>query len=218
MIEVIAVLSEIQRVTLENAGDGGQSWPSTMWTQAEVVGYLQQRQNRFLAETLLVWTVEETPILPASDAQPRPLDWLARVQTAYRGGDGRYTLLENTDLRQLDLSRPSWPGTTTLGVPIGCYEVEGETQVDYLVPIPLDPQAALERYYVAVGRVLEPVAGSVFAVPDDFVPALKYGVLAEMFGKVGPTANPTLAALAEARWQEGVDLGILMSTEGWFVG
>ena len=56
------ILSEIQRVTLEGAGDGGATWPSLMWTQAEVLGYLNQRQNRFLAAVGLYWTITETAI------------------------------------------------------------------------------------------------------------------------------------------------------------
>lgn len=211
------ILSEIQRVSLENAGDAGVSWPSGMWTLVEVLGYLNQRQNRFLAETGLYWNVQQTPILPGVAAQIRPVDWIARVQTAYKSGAGSYVLLEATDLRQLDLSHPDWPGTSTLDVPFGCYEVEGETQTDYLAPIPLDPDAALERYYVAMGEVLTQ-DGIAFSVGDEFVPTIKYGALADMFNKVGPAASPVLAEMCEQRWQEGIELGKLMSTEGWMVG
>lgn len=211
------ILTEIQLVTLEGLGDGGVTWPSGMWTAVEVRGYLNQRQNQFLAETGLVWTTDETPVVPGVAAQQRPEDWVASCQTAYKGSNGQYVLLEPTDLRQLDLAHPEWPSTASLEPPVGVYEVEGETLVDYLAPIPLDPQALLERYYVALGETLTG-DGVPFAVPDEFVATIKYGALAEMFGKVGPAGNPVLAEMAEERWQEGVELGKLMATEGWMVG
>lgn len=212
------ILSELQRTCLENTGDEGLSWPSTMWTLVEVLGYLNQRQNRFLAETLLIWSVGQASILPGQAQQPRPLDWVAAVQTAYKGNGLPFRLLERTDLRQLDLSRPGWPGTTTSDTPAGVYEVEGDTLTDYVVPIPLDAAASLERYYVAMGIPLLQTPATSFTVPEEFVATIKYGALAEMFSKVGPTANPVLAQMAEERWQEGVELGKLMSTEGWMAG
>jgi hypothetical protein len=37
-----------------------------------------------------------------------------------------------------------------------------------------------------------------------------------MFGKVGEGQTLVIAALCEARWQEGLELGKLMAGEGWF--
>ena len=218
MIDDRTILSEIQRTTLENAGDGGATWPSLMWTLDEVLGYLNQRQNRFLAETLIGWTVLEAPVMPGQAEQPRPADWIAAIQLAYKGNGLPYYLLNRSSLRELDLSRPFWPGTTTGEAPAAVYEVEGDTLTDYLAPIPTDSAGRLERYYVAMGAQLQQTPAIGFSVPDEFVPTIKYGALAEMFSKVGPTANSVLAGMAEERWQEGVEIGKLMSTEGWFLG
>lgn len=218
MITDTAILSEIQRVTLEGPGDGGVSWPSTMWTLAEVLSYLNQRQNRFLAETTIAWTAILQTVIPGQSGQPRPPDWIAAIQLAYQGNGTGFVLVDRTSVRELDLAHPSWPGSTTMDVPTGVYEVEGDTLMDYLVPIPLDPASQLERYYVAMGTALLQTPAVAFSVPDEFVATIKYGALAEMFSKVGPTANPVLAEMAEQRWQEGVELGKLMSTEGWMRG
>lgn len=208
------ILSQLQRVTLEGVGDGGATWPSGMWTQAEVLGYLNQRQDRFLAATGLLWTVLESAITLNQAAQANPADWIATVFMAYKSGAGLYRELPRLDALELDYALPTWPGASS-AAPRGYYEVDGSTLTTYVVPIPTDAGSALERYYVAMGTAL--TAGGVnFSVPDEFVPTLKYGALADLFSKVGQAANPVLAQASEARWQEGVELGALMATEGWF--
>lgn len=207
------VLSEIQRVTLEGSGDGGLLWPSGMWTAAEVLGYLNHRQNRFLAATGLVWTVLETPAVQGSEPQPAPDDWIATLFIAFKDATGRYVELPKLDVQEIDLILPTWP-SLTCSIPHGYYEIDGSTLTTYVVPCPLDAGCALERYYVALGTALT-AGGVLFSVPDEFVPTIKYGCLAEMFSKVGQANNPVLAQAAEARWEEGVQVGTLMGQQGW---
>ncbi len=208
------ILAQIQRVTLEGAGDAGATWPSGMWTLTEVLGYLNQRQNRFLAATGLMWTTTETAITLNQADQANPTDWIATLFMAYKTGAGLYKELPRLDALELDYALPTWPGTSS-ATPRGFYEVDGNTATAYVVPIPTEVGSALERYYVAMGTTLTQ-GGVNFSVPDEFVPTIKYGALAEMFSKVGQAANPALAAVCEARWTEGVELGMLMATEGWF--
>ena len=209
------ILSEIQRVTLENTGDAGVTWPSGMWTLAEVLGYLNQRQARFLAAAGLTWTVAGVAITTGQTDQPVPTDWIATIFLAYKTAAGQYRELPRMDALELDLAVPTWPGSSS-ATPRGYTEVDGATLTTYVVPIPTEVGSALERYYVALGAALTG-AGVNFSVPDECVPTLKYGALADMFSKVGPVANPPLAAACEARWAEGVALAELMAQEGWFV-
>lgn len=208
------ILEQIQRVTLEGVGDLGATWPSGMWTLVEVLGYLNQRQDRFLAASGLMWTRLETAITLAQADQANPTNWIHTLLMAYKTGAGLYKELPRLDALELDYVLPTWPGASS-ATPRGFYEVDGNTTTAYVVPIPTDAGSALERYYVAMGTTLTQ-AGIAFSVPDEFVPTLKYGALADMFSKVGQAANPELAAACEERWTEGVELGKLMSTEGWF--
>ena len=208
------ILSEIQRLTLEGVGDSGATWPSGQWTQAEVLGYMNQRQNRFLAETGLMWKKAETAITAAQSNQAAPSDWIATVFIARKTAAGLYKELPQADAFELDLILPTWPGQTA-AEPSYWYEVDGETLTTYLVPIPTAAGQALERYYVALGTAFT-AAGVNFAVPDEFVPTVKYGTLAEMFGKLGEGQTLPLATLCEARWQEGLEMGKLIAGEGWF--
>lgn len=207
------LLAEIQRVTLESPGDGGVSWPSGMWTAAEVIGYLNQRQNRWLSATGLMWTHALTPVVANQARQSAPTNWAATIFMAFCNANGCFFELPKVDTHELDLRYVNWPITSS-DRPYGYYETEGETLSTYLAPIPSTFIVQLEWYYVALGTALTG-AGVNFSVPDEFVPTIKYGALADMFSKVGPAANPILAQACEERWMEGLELGVLMGTEGW---
>lgn len=208
------VLAEIQRVTLEGTGAAVLTWPSGMWSAQEVLDYLNQRQNRFLAACGLFWTVLETPIVTGQTTQPNPADWLATLFVAIKSSAGVYRELPKLDAFELDLMQPTWPADTT-SYPRGYYETDGDTLTLYVAPTPTDVGSALERYYLAKGPTFTGL-GVNCVVSDEFVPTLKYGVLADMFGKVGPAQTLSLAAVCEARWQEGLELAALMTQEGWF--
>ena len=210
------ILSELQRVTIENTGDGGALWPSGQWTLAEVLGYLNQRQNRFLALTGLVWTRAETNITINQSDQAAPSDWVTTVLVAYKTGAGLYRELPKVDALELDYVLSTWPAATS-ATPRGYYEIDGATLTTYVVPIPTEAGSALERYYVALGTALTQTPAVNFSVPDEFVPTIKYGALAEMLGKVGEGQNLALSALCDERWEEGVEMGKLIAQEGWFV-
>lgn len=207
------VMAEIQRVTLESLGDGGVSWPSGMWTQAEVLGYLNQRQNRWRGATTLLWTQALTAVVPNQARQAAPTNWTATIFMAFCDANGCFRELPKVDTHELDLRYVNWP-ITSADRPYGYYETEGDTLSTYIAPIPSALVTQLEWYYVSLGTALT-AAGVNFSVPDEFVPCIKYGALADMFSKVGPAANPILAQACEERWNEGLELGKLMSTEGW---
>jgi len=209
------ILSEIQRVTVENAGDGGVLWPSGMWTQAEVLAYFNQRQNRFLMETSLRWTRAEVNLTLAQTNQAAPTDWVETVFIAYKSGAGLYRELPKMDVREFDLIQSTWPGASAT-TPRGYYEIDGDTLTTYVVPAPTDVGSALERYYVALGTTLA-LGPTTLSVPDEFAPTLKYGVLEDMFRKIGQSQNLVLADLCKERWDEGVEIGKLIAPATWFV-
>lgn len=210
------VLSEIQRVLLESTGDGGATWPSGQWTQAEVLWHLNRRQDRLLAETALLWTVLETAVTANQANQAQPADWGGTVFMVVKASAGTYRELPKMSPGELDLIFATWPGTSS-ATPRGYYEAEGvATLTTYVAPIPTEAGSALERYYVILGAALT-AAGGNFTCLDEFVPTVKYGVLADLLSKVGPTQNLALAAVCEERWQEGLEVGKAMALEGWFV-
>lgn len=209
------ILSEIQRVTIEGSGDSGATWPSGMWTLVEVLGYLNQRQDRFLAATGLMWKRAETAITTGQADQANQTDWIATIFIAYKTGAALYRELPKLDALELDFALPTWPGASS-ATPLGYYEIDGNTITTYVAPIPTEAGSALERYYVMLGTTLTQTPAVNFTVPDEFVATIKYGALADMLGKVGQAHNPVLAQACEERWEEGVQLGLVMAQEGWF--
>lgn len=209
------ILSEIQRLTIEGVGDGGATWPSGMWTQVEVLGYLTQVQNRFLSETGVRWTRLETALTLLQTNQAAPADWMTTIFIAFKDAAGLYSELPKLDAQELDYIQSSWPGATAAR-PRGYYETDGDTLTTYVVPAPTAAASALERYYVALGTAFT-AAGVNFSVPDEYVPTIKYGCLAEMFGKIGPAQNLVLAEMCEERWTEGLEIAKLQAPSSWFV-
>lgn len=210
------LLSELQRLLLEGVGDGGATWPSGQWTQAEVLWHLNRRQDRLIAESGIVWTLQQTAIVTNQAAQAAPADWAETLLVVYVSAAHVYTELPKVDALELDLALTAWPGATIPTMPRGWYEIDGPaTLTTYLAPIPTEAGSVLERYYVALGPALT-ASGVLFAVPDELVPCLKYGVLSDLLRKVGQSQNLPLADAAEARWQEGFEMARLIAQEGWF--
>ena len=56
--------------------------------------------------------------------------------------------------------------------------------------------------------------GVKFTVPDECVPAIKWGVIADMLSKIGRAHDPERAAWAEQQYQEGVEATKII-LRGW---
>lgn len=206
------LLATIQRTTLEGDGTDPLTWPSGMWTLAEVLGYATQRQNRFLQRAAVLWTVLEQAVAVQS-AQTLPVDWVATLLVASRTAEG-YREVPTTDPFALDRAHPGWQLTASTTHPYGYYEIDGETRTGYLVPAPTADVLGLELYYVALGTALD-ASGIDLSIPDEYVPTLKAGILADLFSKVGEGQNLSLAAVCESRWEEGVQVATLQAIDGW---
>ena len=67
----------------------------------------------------------------------------------------------------------------------------------------------LEVLYVSIGNLLSNT-GIVLDVPNELAPAIKWGVVADMLGKVGRGHDAPRAQLAESRYQLGVQAARLL--------
>jgi len=196
------LMSDIQRLVIEPA-DGGATWPSLLWTAPEVIGYINQRQNRFLKETACV-TATGILVWPAGLAiNDLPSDWIGTVRCVWRRTsiDNAYFTMYQGDDQSLDWGRPGWRSVT--GVPLVWSDSEGAAPPRLKIAPTPSVDGEIHLVYVAC---CDPVDGSgVFlTVPDDYTVALRYGVLADMYGKQGRAFDPVRAAYAESRFVEGV--------------
>jgi len=197
------LLDAVQRVVLEPA-DFGAAWPSGLWTTAEVLAYLSQRQDRFLKETLAVCAHLQTALLvPGDGTADIPAPWLATLSVMWDSGTAGRPLLPLTR-READLLQPDWQQTP--GSPLGYIPEEYATRQVTLVPAP-DLPGFLHVFAAVVGQTFTGLdTGVAITVPDECAPYLGYGVLADMFGKQGRGYDEGRRAYCEARWDEGVAL------------
>ena len=71
----------------------------------------------------------------------------------------------------------------------------------------------IEILYVGLTTLLSN-SGISFEVPDEFVPAIMCGAMADMLSKEGRARDPLRAGVAEARYIEGREAAKIM-VEGW---
>jgi hypothetical protein len=189
------LLSEIQYALLEPP-DGGQSWPSEVWTRAEVLGNVNSNLWGWLRDTHALVTRVELPQLAATlGVVTLPADWLATATLVWRTAGGVRTPLGPVDRFEGDLALPSWE--TVPGSPIGYDEFEADTLTLQLIPRPV-ADGILELTYVA-RPVAVNGAGIALPLPEEFLDALKYGTLGMLLRKVGRLVDPARASYCEQR-------------------
>ncbi len=204
------LFSAVQDVLMEPT-DGGQTFPSGLWTRTEVLARANERQNRLLKSTLLQVGSADIPATAGVVRYALPDDWLTTVSVVWIGSDGTIRELTRSDSFEADHGSPQW--TTTRATPL-FYMDEDSPLLTIQIGPPPDLNGTLQLLYIPQGAPLTGL-GELTAVPDEFVlPVLKYGLLADLFGKDGRGKNPEKAAYAEQRFALGIELaGIIL--RGW---
>lgn len=202
-----AILSEMQRHLIEVV-NGGLSWESDLWTVDEVHGYLNQRQNRFLRETMLLQSWANVPYTPSQLRHDLPTDFVALARVVWKSSTGVFYGLPRTDGFAADYGDSDWP-TASESRPRFYMEAETPTRTIQVAPVTTDT-GSIEILYVALSAVLGNEYAEFFTVPDLFVPAVKWGTLADMLAKVGRGQDNPRAGYCESRYREGVMAALLL--------
>jgi hypothetical protein len=208
MITDRAVMEEIQYTMIEPP-DLGQTWPSGLWTTAEVVGYLNQRQYRFLKDTHLQIGTANIPAVAGTLRYTLPDDWIATARVVWIALDGSTKELARSDTWEMDHGIPTWP--TVSGTPKVYTDGNVPGLTLQIAPVP-DANGTLQIYYVPYSALLD-ASGELMTVPDECVPAIKYGAMADMFGKVGRATDPR-SEYCQNRYKLGIDVANLL-LRGW---
>jgi hypothetical protein len=201
-------LQEIQLTLQEDA-----TFSNGLWSLAEVLGYFNQRQYRFLLETKILAAFETIEWIPGQEQMPLPIDWIVTISCNWHDEATEQTFpLPRTDRFEMDrLLGPTV--VITPAMPMG-YREEDTTET---ITIAVSPAPAstgsLNILYVSLSDLLDGT-GVLFNIPDDFVPYIKYGVYADMLGKTGRGQDLLRARYSEQRYQEGIILTQSL-LEGW---
>lgn len=207
-----AVLSEIQNALIET-DNAGASWSSGHWTATEVITYLNHRQYEFLKTTGILLSRASLVTTPQLIRQPLPTDWVITHRVVWRSSANVYTEVPRGDGWEADHGEATWPYNTAVDDIPHLY-ADGEVPTLQLQIMPaVNDAGQLQILYVALSTALSN-SGVAFTVPDEFVPAIKWGVVADMLGKVGRAHDPERATWAEQQYQLGVEAAKIM-IGGW---
>jgi hypothetical protein len=177
------LLSELQYVLIEPP-DGGDTFPSLIWTRAEVL------------DAVNAGVTALAPVVPL------PTNWLATAHLVWRDTATQVrTPLGPVDAFESDLAVPGWEAAP--GLPLGYADLAGPTLTLRLVPTP-DADGTIELLYIAVPPDVAPVvAGAATPLPlaPEVASALKYAALGTLLRKVGRLLDDERAHYAERRYE-----------------
>lgn len=206
-----ALMTLLQQTMME-APDGGTTWPSGLWSRAEVLAYMNERQNRLLKSCLFQLGLSAPiPLVPGQTRVALPQDWIATQDVVWRGQNGYIRALTRGDAFEADHGLGDWSGTR--GTPLLYMDYDASVLELQIAPTPT-VAGTLEILYVPQGAPLTG-DGEVITLPTAYqAPVFKYSVLAEMFGKNGRGKNPEKAAYCQLREALGVQVAQIL-LNGW---
>lgn len=190
-------LSLVQLAMVEPV-DGGESWPSGLWTRDEVIAALNTRMRQFLRDTHAIVTRLEIPVVALTNPVNLPADWIATLHAVWRiTATGVRHPLTPCDAFESDLMLPTWEATPA--TPIVYLDGDQGTLTIRLAPVP-DANGVLELMYVALPTAANG-NGVTLSIPDDYLDGIRMGVQANMLGKVGRGSDPQRAGYCEERFK-----------------
>lgn len=204
------ILSEVQLLLLEPP-DGGATFPSGLWTPAEVLSVANEVQQQFLKDTACLLTPAIQATLPSVKRQILPADWIITQDVAWEDADGLIIGVPRGDDVQADFGVPDWESVAQPRPQLWTDASLPTLQLQ-LMPAPNDV-GALWLLYVALGTQLTGL-GVPLTVPENATPYVKWGILAVLLGKVGRQLEPEKVEYCQWRYQEGV-AGVAALLNGW---
>ena len=205
------LLGQIQDALLEPR-DGGQSWPSGLWTREEMLHYCNQRQDSFLWDTFALVGIAATIAVGIGVHRiALPVDWLHTMTVLWRGSDGTVRELLRGDSFEADMLIPTWESTNAAS-PLQYHDEETPSGFFQIAPAP-SVTGTVELLYIPLGTELNG-NGEILVVPDELSHAVKYGAMADALGKDGRGKDPGRAQYCEQRYDLAVQLTEII-LQGW---
>jgi hypothetical protein len=192
------LLSELQLVLIEPA-DGGDTWPSGIWTRAEALDAVNAGVRALVRDTHLTIKRIELAVLAGATSVPLPADWLATGYLVWRSVTLARNPLGPVDGFEGDLALPGWE--TRPGLPLGYADLDATTLTLRLVPTPAEA-GTVELLYVA--RPADATAllpGADLPLAEEFTSGVKYAALGTLLRKVGRLLDQERAEYCDRRYQ-----------------
>lgn len=197
------LLSEIQRHMLEGTIDGGITW--SLWTQQQVLNYLNERLSKFLVDTGLIYNIATISVTANINNYDLPNDLIEIRRITWSSGGSTYTLLRS-DQFQEDANNPGW--SVNAGVPYAYVEFPTGTKLQLIIsPLP-NANGTISVYYIQEPITFTPLnlTTTYMPLPNTFCQYIKYGVMADMMKQEGEANDPQRSTYFEQRYSEGIEL------------
>lgn len=168
-----------------------------LFTQAEMLAYLEDVQNDFLLKIQPVYNTADVTIIGTTRdyAQPAATIRMERISIAGKQ-------LFNTTQSDLDLNDPNWPSVTSPPVPTDWYQDMIETAKFGVFPLPQVGETAEVWFSEKETATLD--LDTTLLVPDVFTHYLKYGTLERAWSKDGEQRDPQRAEYCNRRYRLGL--------------
>lgn len=186
------------------------TFTSGLWTVAEIANYLTQRQNRFNRDTKLMLAHQPLAFTAGQESAALPPDWIASLNGSWTpDASGIATTVQPGD--RYAAEKLIAAGNNPPSQPTIMDDQNGGPLTVELYPVPAE-DGQLELLYASVLEALacDPLNPVLFEIPDDFVPYVTYGVLADMLSKEGRGRDLARAQYCEGRYNEGVALAAIL--------
>lgn len=198
-----SMMQEIQYSLIEPP-DLGQTWPSGMWNMTEVVRYLNNRQDQFLKDTHIQVGMAEIAATQGISSYGLPDDWISTARVVWISLTGVVKELTWSDNWEADHGIPSW--SSVQGVPKIYME---DTPLTITIgPIP-NTDGVIQIYYIPTAAQADGT-GEMITIQDEFTPPLKYGIMADMLGKVGRARDPR-SSYCQQRFALGIEIARMLT-------
>jgi hypothetical protein len=203
----LSLFSELCYHLLETPVDGSAEPVSLLYTRAEMMARLNYRLAEFNQRAGVVAKEATATVTISTRAVNLPTDIIDPLQVAFAATTTVYNVLPKGSTLEADL----FISNTITGVTTPSIYTMDVAPVETLSLIP--PPAAtnstglLVTYLMKAAALPSPADSTIANCPDDLTPFVKYGALADLFGKAGETYDPQRQAICEQLFDLGVDAG-----------
>lgn len=191
-----ALLQQVQYALVEPP-DGGQQWPSNLWSRSEMLDLANEGQDAFLHDTLLLVGIANLAVTATNHLVALPADWLRTLSVVWRR-TGLTRELQRADSFEADHAIPTWQLTDDDPLVYMDDDVPGSLQVR-IGPAPT-VNGTVEILYVPKGTTLNG-NGEILVLPDELAHAVKYAILRAALSKDGRGKDPQRAQYCAKRVQ-----------------
>lgn len=197
------MVRDIQFMCLENASGTAGTGMSGQISVASILQAIARARNRFVLDTHLPLTVHSAfaPVAPPDGLVSFPQASVFVHRVSWQDSGGAWTTLWREDSWAEDHADPTW--TTSPTSPRSWSEAELAPLSLQLMPSP-QASGALEALTVDSLDIDITDPNATFNVPDEWVHAVKYAALSDMFSAESQNKDPLRAQYAEQRYQQSI--------------